>query len=103
LYNLDLANGDEGLMANYQLLILQSPFSNLCFGESTVEEGIGSLVEKVWQEVPVNTITEFLSREEIYLGVAKSKNDLKIHHQIYTIYEKIAGKDILIHIALQGA
>jgi hypothetical protein len=48
-------------------------------------------------------MTEFLSRVENYHFITKSKNDWKIHHQIYAIYEKIAGKDILIHIALQGA
>jgi hypothetical protein len=35
-------------------------------------------------------MTGFLSRAEIY-------------HQISVIYEKIMGKDFLIHIALQGA
>jgi len=48
-------------------------------------------------------MTEYLSRAEIYLRLLKSKNDLKIHHQISAIYEKIAGKDFLIHIAVQGA
>jgi hypothetical protein len=48
-------------------------------------------------------MTEYLSRAEIYLIHHKSKNDLEIYHQISVIYEKIAGKDFLIHIALQGA
>jgi hypothetical protein len=57
----------------------------------------------VEKEVIVNKMTGFLAREEIYHILAKSKNDLKIHHQISAIYEKITGKDFLIHIALQGA
>ena len=54
-------------------------------------------------------MTEYLSREDIYLSNSKSKNDLEIQHQISAMYEKIAGNEFLFqhftaeNIALQGA
>jgi hypothetical protein len=62
-----------------------------------------TLTERMEQKVLIKKMTEYLLRAEIYLINLKSTNDLEINHQISVIYEKISGKDFLIHIALQGA
>jgi hypothetical protein len=54
------------------------------------------MAKRVEQKVLAYSMNEFRLKAEIYRIIAKSKIDLRNHHPISVIYEKIAGKDFLI-------